>query len=271
MKVNKIELPKKLTESTAKQFVGRIASVCTGVECKSDAHAERVGEKNLTEAYGDTPTRAFEFVPVTLINGRYQNFREGLTKFPNKLRALVSQYNMDNNTKFMGDGKIRTDFHIFHTTAPRYVMAHLKTHTTLSHMMSSVRIGCNGEKEYEFPEIEITEHPPTSEFYTHYINEGEQDEIEIEYDFLEYEYDLINNKGRGFAKNMPSEVFTKLLEFYYKRKEITKRPLSDFEVVEMKICGYSDAWEWFINQRTEKGVQKETREIAKMIKGLINE
>ncbi len=265
MKVNKIELPKTLTEATAKQFVGRIASVCTGVECKSDAHAERVGEKNLTEAYGDTPTRAFEFLPVTLINGRYQNFREGLTKFPNKLRALVSQYNMDNNTKFMGDGKIRTDFHIFHITAPRYVMAHLKTHTTLSHMMSSVRIGCNGEKEYEFPEIEKK---PTKE------EKATRDMIVDLYDrpcFENYERDFVENVGTDFYDDFTGAEFSEMLNHYYKRKEITKRPLSDFEVVEMKICGYSDAWEWFINQRTEKGVQKETREIAKMIKGLINE
>ena len=240
MKVEIIDLPKALTVETAKQFVGRIASVCTGVECKSDEHAQRVGEKNLTEAYGETPTRAWEFIPII---GNpyttYNNFREVL-KSGDTLENVVTWYNNFTTSEY-------NNFHIFHITAPRYVMAHLKTHTTLSSMMSSVRIGCNGEKEYEFPNIE----------------KGQM-QYSKERDCLAF-----TNDGDYLYKNLTGLQFTELLNKHYKRKEITKRPLSDFEVVEMKICGYSEAWEWFINQRTEKGVQKETREIAQMIEKLL--
>jgi hypothetical protein len=253
MRVERIGLPEQLTESTAKQFIGRIASVCTGVECKSDAHAERVGEKNLTEAYGGTPTRAWEFLPIYVMGSKWNNFR-----------SWMNRYGVLNFDRSISSYNYRKDFHIFHITAPRYVMAHLKTHTTLSSMMSSVRIGCNGEKEYEFPEIEDVNHDGFGGCYICDIKG-----VEVEYEFAEDEYELSNNNGSYFAINYPSEVFTEMMKYNYKRPEITKRPLSDFEVVEMKICGYSDAWDWFIKQRSEKGVQKETREIANMIKELI--
>ena len=264
MRVERIELPKTLTVPTALQFVGRIASVCTGIEVKDDEHAERIGKKNLTEAYGDTPTRAFEFLPIDMYDEqRYLNFRDVIKK-DYTLLEVVDDFN-DHEESFLKDYK---NFHIFHITAPRYVMAHIKTHQTLSSMMSSIRIGCNGEKEYEFPEIEndfnLENYDLGDSFFRYTIND-----IEIEYNFENYRSVLMNNNGKIFAKNFPSEVFYDLLNYFYKRPEITKRPLSDFELVEMKICGYSEAWEWFINQRTCKGVQKETIEVANMIKELI--
>ena len=277
MKVEIIELTKTLTEKTACEFIGRLASVCTGKEPKNDAIAEKIGRMNLTEHLG-TATRCWEFLPVRFaVIDTYPNFRGGL----NSKLTIASLCELYNKDMF----RAKEDYYLFKISVPKYVRDHVKTHVKLSHISSSARIGIDKEKLYEFPEIEITEHQLTSEFYTHYINEGEQDEIEIEYDFLEYEYDLISNKGRGFSKNFPADVFTELLKYYYNRKEITKRSLSDFEVVDMVIGGYfNEGWDNFIKVRTascdstfvcpnpgcEKPcIQKETRELALMIKKLI--
>ncbi len=238
MNVKRINLPTNLTEGSALEFIGEISAVCTGASIENKQKNINRGKRNLTEAYGGTPTRAWEFLPVWYMDATYYNFRGYMSKYGiSNLKVAVNEYN---------DRQVRP-FHIFHITAPRYVMAHLKTHTTLSSMMSSVRIGCNGEKEYEFPEIE-------QNFSDTYDDHSA----------------LRNNDGGYFYNNHTGQEFKASLEYFYKRKEITKRPLSDFEVVEMKICGYADAWDWFIKQRTEKGVQKETQEIANMIKEIID-
>lgn len=255
MKVERIELPKELTVESAKRFIGHIASVCTGKKL-TDEDAERVGDINLRED-GGGPTRAWEFLPVTLTGGRYQNFREGLTHLPDKLRMLIAQYNMDNNTNFMGDGKLRTDFHIFKVTVPRMVAAHLKTHTTLSSLMSSVRIGCNDGKEYWFPPVEKEDQG---------INGSEY---------------LLSNNGTFFYYKRTHSQFRDILNRNYKRKEITKRPLSDFELVDMHIVGYQEKWDKFFKTRKKRDcdpctadckkrcIQDETAEVALMIKELI--
>jgi hypothetical protein len=116
--------------------------------------------------------------------------------------------------------------------------------------MSSIRIGCNGEKEYEFPEIELD----------HYRGSNALAEVDR----------LAIGEGSYFYKTYTGEAFTQMLKDWYKRPEITKRPLSDFELVEMNIGGYMDAWQNLIDVRTDKGVQKETKWLANHIKELIN-
>ena len=94
MKVEKIELPKTLTEDDALAFIGRIAGVCTGIDEKLKDDRERairVGKMNLTESCG-MPTRAWEFLPLVSINSKYGNFREGLEK-NNTLKSLCEVYN----------------------------------------------------------------------------------------------------------------------------------------------------------------------------------
>ena len=250
MKVNRIELPNELTVATAKQFIGRIASVCTGVEIRDDKHAESIGEKNLTEDRG-RPTRAWEFLPYHVYTN-YNNFRGYLndTEYSGGgLFWIVNEYNTG-RTSIVG----RKDYHIINVTVPRYVAAHIKTHTTLSTLMSSIRIGCNGEKEYEFPEVEYESVMQTNNAY------GVAEELHM----------LQCNIGKFIYRHYTHSEFNTMLRSYYKRPEIHKRPLSDFELVDMNIGGYMDAWQNFIDVRTGKGVQKETKELATMIKELIH-
>ena len=265
MKVEKIELPKELTEKTACEFIGRLASVCTGKEPVSDAIAEKIGRMNLTEHLGK-PTRCWEFLPVLLTGGRYHNFREGINGGL-KVENLCKQYNVEHNTKVFGV----CDYYLFKISVPKYVRDHVKTHVKLSHISSSARIGVNKEKLYEFPEIEKTVIPKikNSEYYNY----------EDEKDFL------TTNCGAIFYCDYTAREVSDVLNTFYNRKEITKRSLSDFEVVDMVIGGYfTEGWDNFIKVRTascdgtfvcsnpgcEKPcIQKETRELALIIKDLI--
>lgn len=265
MKVNKIDLPETLTEKTALEYIGRIAAVCTKAEVKSDEQAYKIGKMNLTESCGK-PTRAWEYLPVNtfLCNGNdfdrpaeYYNFREAIN-FGCTVKDIIKAYYED----------IAPDFHTFKLTIPRFVFHHIKTHTTLSTLGSSARIGVNDEKEYWFPEVEKS-------YKKGFINR-------IKGFLLKPVINTLNsNDGTYFYENSTHKQFSYLLNKLYKRKEITRRPLSDFELVDMAICGYNEAWENFFNVRskkcevcnvdcTKRCVQDETAFIALEIKKLMN-
>ena len=253
MKVEKIELPKELNEKTACEFIGRLASVCTGKEPATDTIAEKIGRMNLTEHLG-TATRCWEMLPVILMNGRYNNFREGLHR-GDSLKNLCDVYNKQRKIPTMFG-----DYFLFRIELPLYVYAHVDKHC-MSNVRSSKRIGIDKEKLYEFPEVEIRMY--RSDEYMAFRD----------------------NDGAFFFYNYTHDEFMVALERFYKRKEITKRSLSDFEVVDMVIGGYfNEGWDNFIKVRTascdgtfvcpnpgcEKPcIQKETRELALIIKELI--
>lgn len=250
MKVNRIELPETLTEKTALQFVGNIASVCVGKFNQFDAdRCEKIGRKNLTESLGK-PTRAWEFLPSIGIPGiHYNNFRELMTKEENMLYYCIKWFNNFTKDEY-------SDFHIFHLRIPRMVRDHIKTHTTLSSLCESTRLGDpNKEVEYFFPEVEIDSYsiPNTYEYM----------------EFEEEEQDLLCNQAYTFYNNFTHKSFRDMMKRHYTRKEIWSRPLSDFVMGDMIIAGYRDSWQHFINVRTDKATQKETRWVAEQIKKLI--
>lgn len=238
MKVEKIELPKELTEDTALAFIGKIASVCTGKfeSAKTEPIEKSIarGRRNLTESLGK-PTRAWEFLPFYYPNARYCNFRE-MINYGEQLYWLTGEYNNQDNSSFR----------ILKLTVPKFVVRHFRTHTTLSQLESSARLMpfYGGGKEYWFPEIEKDDAANS----------------------LFYQGLLLENRGEYFYKEMTGRSFSNVLQAYYTRKEIYSRSLSDFEMVDLVIGGYSDAWKHFTDLRTSKGVQKETVEIAEMIK-----
>ena len=74
-KVNRIELPKE--KSTARElvaFVGNIASVCSGIDADKD-RAYKIGKQCLSDAYGGTPSKPFEYLPVDTDILDYNNVR----------------------------------------------------------------------------------------------------------------------------------------------------------------------------------------------------
>ena len=238
MKVNRIELPKTLTEKTALQFVGNIASVCVGKFNQFDAdRCEKIGRKNLTESCGK-PTRAWEFLPKKCgLVGKFNNLREWLE---------IGNYLEDEECYFMDN-----DFFIFHLRIPRMVRDHIKPHTTLSSLCESTRLGDPNKKvEYFFPEVERYD----------YNNEIDTEDREC----------LITNTGGSFALTKTHYQFLDILKRNYNRKEIWSRPLSDFVMGDMIIAGYRENWEHFCNVRTDKATQKETRWVAEQIKGFLN-
>ena len=264
MKIERIELPEQLTEKTACEFVGHIAAVCSGKYPKSNEVAERIGRMNLTEDFSNQPTVAWEFLPVVTARSKFKNFREAL-KQNNPLAELAHHYTNDKGQK-----ENREDFHIFKLTVPKMVRDHIVKHRTLSVMSSSKRLGVNNEVLYEFPEIEKDESTITDIIKT---------TTDINKNKMKSHFE--SNNGEYFYNNLTHFEFEYALKSYYNRKEIQKRSLSDFEVVEMMCVGYKDAWENFINVRTvtcnnsgvcpnlkcEKPcIQRETRWIAEQIR-----
>lgn len=245
MEVKEIkQLKKGATKNDLLAFVGNIASVCTKkYNCFDYDRCVKIGEKNLTESLGK-PTRSFEFVAASKLsyNGKYNNVREYLNR-GESLDFITHKYEPKDN------------FFIFHLRIPKMVIAHIKTHTTLSSLCESLRLGdANKEIEYWFPEIENI-----------VVFDESEPKIKRAYDAL------ISNNGKFFYEECTHIEFRYFMQKFYKRKEIYTRPLWHFVMGDMLVAGYQENWEHFCNLRTGKATQKETRFVAEKIKKLINE
>jgi hypothetical protein len=207
------------------RYVGRIASTCSAVDLSIGKEYE-VGERCLTDAAKNSPSKPWEFVPLRNAPCYHQNMRDFIKANPAR-----------NVTISFIDGLAYadpTDFYVFDCTHINMVWYQLSTHRANSPLKQSKRYMKEGHSiTYWFPTFETRQRPWVVTRQFPFIHKVSRSEV------LE-----------RVAHSMSPKQLTKVLHTVYRRKELRNRDHNAFELVNFKLCGSKEAFENLFNERS---------------------
>jgi hypothetical protein len=241
MKVNKITC-KSNKLADIREYIAECSSVVRDSTPKS---AEKLFVRLLSESYGEKPSRPFEFIPCRLKNN---------TEIPDTVRQLFGFFddtghyftnarellNWDWSLKKVLAHVNFDNYEVFRCEAPYMVYQQLSTHVQLTTISHSRRY-TDGKSTYFKPK--------------------ECSKIE------QVTWDV----GVGEVWS-PNELKRRMRECGVVHKEVLNRGADMLQMRSFIIGGYTNnpnAWEHFINQRTDSHTQAESRELVKKIKELL--
>ena len=238
-------LPKGTSQADLEGYIAELSSVVRDKSPKSDS---KLFKRLLTESIGDKASRVLEFIPCK-INGTACK-----AKIDQKFGFYVKSYYFTNARELLNWGWSMeqiikcvdfTNYKVFKCVTPYFIYGQLSTHTQLTTVSHSQRYA-ECDRGYWIPERVNT----YLNNNTHY---DETDKTEWWNDYVE---DAPPKELKAFMKNICKEP----------RKEVYDRGADMLQNRVFVIGGYTNnpnAWEQFINQRTDKHTQLETREFVK--------
>jgi hypothetical protein len=251
--VELVKPPKEINKDSLADYLAECMSVVRGKEPRDSI---KLWNRLMKESYGDKPSRAFELIPCVVDSsfayshlyktGKIFGYRKGNLYYTN-MRELLNLGFSEQSCLYEVDF---THYRAFKCVTPYMCYSQLSTHTQITSISHSNRY-TESQYGYWYPE--------------------------------EFENWYMKNDDRGVmiqdSWNEAVEVFNpiELEEFMknklgVKRREIFSRGSDSLKKREFILGGYTIdpyAWEHFINQRTDPHTQAETKEITKMIKGLL--
>lgn len=224
-----------------------IAECASVVRDKTPKSAEKLFNRLLTESYGETASRVLEYLPCKiglneaddLYDGVNQTFGfvDGEIYYTNARELLNLGMPLDKVLSFVDF----ENYAVFKIEAPYFIYGQVSTHnqlTTVSHSQRFSECDRGFWKPEEFSAIDAV---------------------------------TWNSFVTGSS---PNSLKNTMKDFGVKRREVFERGADMLQMRVFTIGGYTNnpnAWRHFIEQRTDKHTQLETRVLAEQIKELLDE
>jgi len=242
MKVKRIETPTStLDRAEIANYLATISDVVFGKTIKD---SERLLKRLLKEAYGSTPSRVLEFLPCTISEdtSRHLNMEDSRQFFGffdndrnyyTNAREILNwgSLSFDDILKYVNFDK----YTVVKCKAPYFIYGQLSTHNQITSLCHSNRYSASGLGYW----------CPVSN-----------------YDSDDWTNVVVNSSPIELTRYMQYTL-------HQHRREVYARGVDMLEYRDFCLGGYTNninAWDWFINQRSDKHTQKETREFVKEIK-----
>ena len=236
--------PKSTSLEDLQDYISQCSSVVRDKQPKS---AEKLWNRLLTESYGNTASRVFEYIPCT-ISAEFADTTTVLQFFG----FWSMQYHDFNDTYHTTARELLnwgwpideilptvdfTHYRTFKCEAPYFIYGQVSTHNQITSVSHSQRYGTCDRGYWMPPEIKLTEKHWTS---------------------------AIENVS-------PSALKLLMKEYGIKRKEVWDRGADMLQNRVFTLGGYiqPNGWTHFIDQRLDSHTQLETREFTQLIKELI--
>ena len=234
------------------QLQDYIATCSSVVRDKQPKSAEKLFNRLLTESVGDKASRVLEFIPVTLTaqwvlsilemreDMQFFGFFKNGGYYTNAREYLNWGANMSDVLEVIDF----THYKVFKCEAPYFIYGQVSTHNQLTTVSHSQRYG-KCDRGYWIPEEIIKWH-----------KNNNLDNIQEWWD------DLVECYS-------PTELKNYMQSIGIVRKEVWDRGADMLQNRVFTIGGYTNnnnAWEHFIEQRTDKHTQLETREFVELFK-----
>ena len=225
------------------QYISQLSSV---VRDKSPKNAEKLFNRLLTESVGEKASRVLEYIPchiksnITDLDGVKQFFGffgEDGTYYTNARELLNWGWSLDKVLKYVDF----THYKVFKCESPYYIYGQISTHNQLTTVSHSQRYA-KCDRGYWCP-------PEVRQYMI---------KLKTEDDFNDW-------WARCVETFRPYELRELMKKSGVTRKEIFDRGSDMLQNRVFVIGGYTNnpnAWEHFINQRTDKHTQLETRLFA---------
>jgi hypothetical protein len=252
-KIEIVDPPKEISKDSLAEYLAQCMSVVRGKEPRNNI---KLWNRLMKESYGDKPSRAFELIPCVVdISFAYGHFykagklfgyKKGSNYYTN-MRELLNWGWSEEKCFYQVDF---THYRTFKCVAQYYAVAQIQTHNQITSILHSNRY-TESQYGYWYPE----------EFEDWYIKNDDRG-VMIQDSWNEAVETFNPVELEDFMKN----------ELGVKRREIFSRGSDSLRKREFVLGGSTIdpyAWEHFVNQRLDPHTQKETREITKMIKGLL--
>ena len=224
--------PKSNSLEHLQEYIAECSSVVRDKDPKSPA---KLWDRLLTESFGDTASRVFEYVPCTLIGesappkGQYFGFWSTYDNYHTTMRELL---NWGWTVEQCLDVVDFTHYQTFKCEAPYFIYGQVSTHNQITSVSHSQRYG-TCDRGYWCP---IPNHP-------------------------NWDYEV---------EHMPPFKLKAIMKAAgIKRKEVWDRGADMLQNRVFTLGGYTNnpnAWPHFIDQRLDSHTQLETRQFTELIK-----
>lgn len=230
--------PRSTSQDDLEVYIAHCSSV---VRDKSPKSAQKLFKRLLTESYGGAASRVLEFIPCTidkidLTHGQFFGFAQDKKYYTNARELLNWGWSLKNVLKTVDF----THYKVFKCETPYFMYGQISTHTQLTTVSHSQRYGICERGYWKPDEIKMTQKEWDAYVPTH-------SPIHLQ---------SLMKDGYGIV-----------------RKEIWDRGADMLQNRVFTIGGYTNnpnAWQHFIEQRTDKHTQLETRKFAEEISKLLH-
>ena len=251
MKVELIETPVEITEESVKAYIAKCSSVVRNKDPKDN---DRLFDRLLKESFGATASRVLQYIPCVLNTSEHLDMTKLYGFYADVFQYKCHVYHTTARELFNWGWTLEeilptidfTHYKTVRVTAPRFIYNQLQTHDNVTSVSFSARYSDN-PLGYWYPPEFVKYHEATLDGWD----------------------DLVENTTPALLKTFMKDTLG------IPRKEVYNRGADSLEYVVFTLGSFTNHphyWEHFLNQRAfDSHTQKETSEVANMIKDVISE
>jgi len=258
--ITKITPPKEITKLSVAEYLAEVARVVYNRKEPSSKPLNLL-QRLMKESYGDTPSNLLSFVPCTL-----PAYIEGLRLDRGKLfgyffggmyrtslrELLIPLDGIEEWLKYIDFDK----YEVYHAEVPYFIYQQIRTHTQIQFVSHSARF-TDVNLGYWYPEEWVS-------YFDDVVNERKTDKrLIIEYGTEDAWSHFVENNSPADLERFMREVLQVKDRGVYSRG-IDMLRIRPFTIGLDTVSPY--AYQHFVNERTTKHTQTQTREFVEQLK-----